>query len=215
MPETAPAADDRLARFTLDVASPDLRHMTLDKSGLPGEVAAFEPLRDEQVDNDAYAKRGESLESLESLAAAKRLDGYETAFVVPQGASTLAEEPAELLEVATAVHLFESPDDVEAWIDNAFVNRLRGGVGESDALDRKIAGVELLRPAGFYGRAAGLLVLREVPGGEIASTVVEFQLGRVLGVASAVSKADKSHFDLAVDLGSRLERQIVRVVLDA
>ena len=35
----------------------------------------------------------------------------------------------------------------------------------------------------------------------------------VTGVATAVAKVDKTYLDLAVELGSRLERQIVRVVL--
>ncbi len=213
MTETPHATSDRLARMSLDVTSADLRHMTLDKPQLPGELAAFEQLREEAVSNEEYARRGESLETADSLVAANRLDGYESAFVVPQGGATLAEEPAELLEVSTAVHLFEQPGDVEAWIDEAFVSRLLRSVGEADALDRKITGVERLRPEGFYGRAAGLLVLRDVPGGELVSTTVEFQMGRMLGVATAVAKVDKPHLDLAVDLGLRLERGIVRVML--
>ena len=50
-------------------------------------------------------------------------------------------------------------------------------MGETDAMDRKSTGVEVLRPSGFHGYSAGLLVLREVPGGELVSTIVEFQVG--------------------------------------
>ncbi len=207
------ATQDRLSQLTLGVMSGDLRFMALDKSQLPDELAGFESLREEDLDNETFAKRSDGPDTVESLTEANRLNGYEVGFIVPQGGSTLAEEPSELLEASTAVHLFERAEDAQAWIDKAFVARLRRSVGETDAMDRKVTGVEVLRPSGFHGYSAGLLVLREVPGGELVSTIVEFQVGRVIGVATAVAKVDKTYLDLAVELGSRLERQIVRVVL--
>lgn len=216
MPEAAEApraAEDRLSQLTRTITPDDLRAMTLDRSQLPGELAGFEELRKADLDNAAYARSGDVAITTEALAEANRLDGYETGFAVPQGGSTLAEEPAELLEASTAVHLFERPEDAQAWIDATFVDGFLRSVGETDALDRRVTGVERLDAHGFYGHAAGMFVLRDVPGGELASTIVEFQVGRVLGVATAVAKVDRTYLDLACDLGSRLERQIVRVVL--
>lgn len=212
MTETAPPAEDRLSRMTYTVASEDLRLMVLDRAQLPEEIAGFDPLREGELDNEALAKRS-GADTLESLTDAHRLNGYESAFAVAQGASTLAEEPAALLEASTAVHLFERPDNVRDWIDGAFVARLRSSVGTEDGEGRRTTGVELLRPPRFHGHSAGLLVVQDVPGGELASTIVEFQLGRVLGVVAAVAKVDRPYLDLAAELGARLERQIVRTVL--
>ncbi len=213
MTEIAHATDNRIDRLSLDVTSADLRFMTLANPQLPEELAEFEALRDGTVSNEDYAKSGDSLATMEKLAAANRIGGYETVFVVPQGGATLAEEPADLLEVSTAVHLFELPVDVHEWIDKALVQRLLRSVGETDALDRKITGVQQLQPPGFYGHAAGLLILRDVPGGELAATSVAFQVGRIMGVAAATTKVVEARLDLAVNLGGRLERQIVRVIL--
>ena len=51
------------------------------------------------------------------------------------------------------------------------------------------------------------------PAASLSQRLSSSRWGRVIGVATAVAKVDKTYLDLAVELGSRLERQIVRVVL--
>ena len=126
------------------------------------------------------------------------------------------EEPAEVLEVATVVHLFEQPKDVDRWIDDVFVGGFRDRVGAEEPDGARLMGVETLEVGGFHERSAALLVVHEAPEGTVlASTIVDFRLGRLLGVAYVVAKRDKAFIELATALGAELERQMVRVVLDA
>ena len=112
--------------------------------------------------------------------------------------------------------LFERPEDVDRWIDEVFVRGFRERVGAEEPDGSKLTGVETLEVGGFHERASALLVVHEAPEGTVlASTVVDFRLGRLLGVAYVVAKRDKAYVDLATELGAALERQMVRVVLDA
>ena len=47
----------------------------------------------------------------------------------------------------------------------------------------------------------------------VSSTVVDFRVGRLLGVAYVVSVGEAERKELAERLGQELERQMVRVVL--
>ena len=71
------ATQDRLSQLTLGVTSGDLRFMALDKSQLPDELAGFESLREEDLDNLTFAKRSDGPDTVESLTEANRLNGYE------------------------------------------------------------------------------------------------------------------------------------------
>jgi hypothetical protein len=78
-----------------------------------------------------------------------------------------------------------------------------------------LTGVEVLDVSGFHDQAAALLAVQEVADGVLASTIVDFRVGRLLGVAYVVAKRDVVLKELAQDLGLRLERQMVRVTLGA
>ena len=125
-------------------------------------------------------------------------------------------ELAEILEVATVVHLFERPEHVDRWIDDVFVGDFRDRVGAEEPDGQRLMGVETLKVSGFHEHAAALLVVHEAPEGTVlASTIVDFRLGRLLGVAYIVAKRDTAFTELATELGIGLERQMVRTVLDA
>ena len=206
----------QLLRMTGTVTSEELQWMVLDRAQLPADCSGFELLREERLDNEAMAKHSGGRQTVASLAELGRTSGYARAFAVPQGAPTLREEPAEVLEVATVVHLFEQPKDVDRWIDEVFVGGFRDRVGAEEQDGSRLTGVETLQVSGFHERAVALLVVHEAPEGTVlASTVVDFRLGRLLGVAYVVAKRDRAFVELATELGAALERQMVRVVLDA
>ena len=211
-----PISSGRLLQMTDTVTSEELQWMVLDRAQLPADCSGFELLREERLDNEAMAKHSGGRQTTASLAELGRTSGYARAFAVPQGAPTLREEPAEVLEVATVAHLFERPQDVDRWIDEVFIRGFRDRVGAEEPDGAKLTGVETLEVGGFHERAAALLVVHEAPEGTVlASTVVDFRLGRLLGVAYVVAKRDKAYVELATELGAALERQMVRVVLDA
>ena len=76
-------------------------------------------------------------------------------------------------------------------------------------------GVEILQIEGLHDYAASLLVVHEMPDAVLASTIIDFRLGNLLGVAYVVAKRDVTLLALAKELALALERQVVRVALGA
>jgi hypothetical protein len=74
--------------------------------------------------------------------------------------------------------------------------------------------VQRLAFQGFADEAAGLRVLQSSPMGPISSTVVDFRLGRLLGVAYVATFGNYERQEIVERLGHALERKIVRVVLE-
>ena len=56
-------------------------------------------------------------------------------------------------------------------------------------------------------------VLQGGPTGLISSTVVDFRVGRILGVAFLGTVGDHQRLELATELGLALENRIVRIAL--
>lgn len=189
--------------------------MVLNKSQLPAELSGFEDLREVELDNEAMAKHGFGDRTAADLRKLGRVTGYVREFVVPQGASTLGEEPAEIMMAATVVHLFDHDEAVKRWIDESFVRDFRNHVGKETESGQMLQGVEILQIDGMNDHAASLLVLHELPDAILASTIVDFRVGNLLGVAYVVAKRDVTLLDLAKQLALELEKQMVRVALGA
>jgi hypothetical protein len=191
----------------------DLPLMLLDGADLPAELRGYETLADRNLDNEAMAETGLGGRTASGIADLGRIGGVAREFAAPRGAATLAEEPAEVLQAATVVHLFRGPLDVEHWIDQVFMREMRERVGQEEPEGGHLAGAELVEAKGFHEHAAGLMLLHQMQGVDIASTIIDFQLGCLLGVAYVVAKRDVVLRELATDLAQRLERRMVSVVL--
>ena len=214
MVDTPSDPASQLLRMTDTVTSEELAWMVLEHAQLPAEFSSFELLREERLDNETMARHTGGRYTTASLGELGRSSGYARAFAVPQGAPTLREEPADILEAATVVHLFEQPKDVDRWSDDVFIGGFKDRVGGEEPDGSRLLGVESLKVSGFHEHAAALLVVHEAPEGSVlASTIVDFRLGRLLGVAYVVAKRDASFIELATELGAELERQMVRIVL--
>jgi hypothetical protein len=197
------------------VLSNELQYMALNASQLPEALTSFEVLREAELDNETMAKHGFGEKTGADLAKLGRITGYVREFVVPQGAPTLREEPAEIVMAATVVHLFESEEAVKRWIDESFVRDFRDNVGKESNEGQMLQGVEVLQIEGLHGYAAALLVVHEMPAAVLASTIIDFRMGNLLGVAYVVAKRDVTLLALAKELALALERQVVRVALGA
>ena len=193
----------------------ELQWMALSQTDLPEALSSFELLRESELDNEAMAKHGFENHTPESLREMGRITGYVREFVVPQGAPTLEEEPADIVMAATVVHLFENEEQVKRWIDEVFVRDFSEHVGHEEESGQRLTGVEQLEIDGFHDYTAALLATHEVQGNTLASTVIDFRIGCLLGVAYVVAKGDVTLKELAKELGQRLERQMVRVALGA
>jgi len=86
-------------------------------------------------------------------------------------------------------------------------------VGESVGQGHQLVSATRLDPQGFFGEAVGLRVLQGGVDGLISSTVVDFRVGRLLGVAFIGVVGDHDRLDQVMQLGQTLEKRMVRVVL--
>lgn len=197
------------------VLANELEYMVLNASQLPAELAGFQVLRETDLDNETMAKHGLGDKTADDLAKLGRITGYVREFVVPQGGATLEEEPAEIVMAATVIHLFENEDAVKRWIDESFVRDFRNSVGKESNEGQTVQGVEILEVDGFHDYAASLLVVHEMPDAILASTIIDFRMGNLLGVAYVVAKRDVTLSALAKELALALEQQMVRVALGA
>ena len=204
-----------LLEATSAVVAADLEWMVLTRDQLPAEVSGFEMLRESEVDNGTMAEHGAGERTAHSLRELGRVTGYVRGFALHQGAPTLSAEPAEILLAATVVHLFDNQDAVGHWIDEVFVRDFRDRVGKETGSGHLLTGVEVLEVSGFDDQAAALLAVQEVADEVLGSTIVDFRVGRLLGVAYAVAKRDVVLKELAQEMGLQLERQMVRVTLGA
>ena len=90
---------------------------------------------------------------------------------------------------------------------------VQGHVGEETDTGQKLQGVELLSVDGLHDYAAALLAVHEVGDSILASTIIDFRMGRLLGVAYVVAKRDVTLLGLTKQLALSLEQHIVRVAL--
>ena len=195
------------------VPANDLQFMVLNGSHLPVELASFDLMHEGELDNEMMAKNGFGKRTANDLRDMGRVSGWVREFVVPQGASTLEEEPAEIVMAATVVHLFDTEEQVKYWIDEIFIKEFRSHVGEETDTGQKLQGVELLSVDGLHDYAAALLAVHEVGDSILASTIIDFRMGRLLGVAYVVAKRDVTLLGLTKQLALSLEQHIVRVAL--
>jgi hypothetical protein len=67
----------------------------------------------------------------------------------------------------------------------------------------------------FHHEAVGLSAVQEGPKGLVSSSVLDFRVGRLLGVVYVVTVGDKDRLGVAETLGKTLERHMISVVLGA
>ena len=213
MPQEASGAGSALLDAVRGVPADELQYMVLDKAQLPVDLLSFDLMHEGELDNETMAKHGFGDRSAAQLRDLGRVTGWVREFVVPQGAPTLKEEPAEIVMACTVVHLFDSEEQVKYWIDEIFVKDFRDRVGEETEAGQKLQGAELLTIDGLHDHAAALLAVHETGDSILASTIVDFRVGRLLGVAYVMAKRDVTLLGLAKELALSLERQIVRVAL--
>ena len=206
--ETKP--NDALKRATAAINEADLEHMLLGIEDLPDLLNEFEIAREGILDNATMADHGFPGHTTESIAARGRITGYVREFT-PQELETALD--GDLITAGTVVHLFEGNDDPSEWIKEIFLKEFLGNVGDLNDNGHELVHAEELELEGFYGKAASVFAVHDVPNGVLGSTIIDFSIGRLLGVAFVVSLGEVQNRELAKDLALRLERKVVRVAL--
>ena len=114
---------------------------------------------------------------------------------------------------ASVVHLFDNPDSVHGWMHDIFLKDFEDRVGESVGQAHQLVSATRLEPVGFFDEAVALKVLQGGADGLVSSTVVDFRVGRLLGVVFIGTVGDHDRLDKVVLLGQALEKRMVGVVL--
>ena len=202
--------DDPLKRATDAVREEDLEHMLLDVDDLPSELTGFEIAREGILDNTTMADHGFPGQTVESIGARGRITGYVREFA-PEELETALD--GDLITVGTVIHLFETDDGPSQWIDDIFLKEFLESVGNLNDNGQELIHAEQVELSGFYGKSASIFAVHEIPNGTLGSTIVDFSIGRLLGVTFAVTLGETQNLELAKGLALSLERQVVSVAL--
>lgn len=202
--------DDPLKRATDAVREEDLEHMLLDIDDLPSELTGFEIAREGILDNTSMADHGFPGQTVESIGARGRITGYVREFA-PEELETALD--GDLITVGTVIHLFETDNGPSEWIDDIFLKEFLGSVGNLNDNGHELIHAEQVELSGFYGKSASIFAVHEIPNGTLGSTIVDFSIGRLLGVTFVVTLGETQNLELAKDLALSLERQVVSVAL--
>ena len=204
---------EALERATEDITEQDLASMVMAKEELPDRFRGFQSGREGSVDNETMAAQGFPDSTTEDVWATGRITGYLREFVSPVQPDTL-EDGSDLI-AATVVHLFQDRDAVSRWMKEKFLGEFQRFVGGKIGRGQQLIAADRLDYEGFYDEAVGLQTLQTSRAGLVTSSVVDFRVGRLLGVACLVTVGEGDRHQAVGELGLRLERRMVRVVLDA
>jgi hypothetical protein len=201
-----------LSQATYQVAENDLEFMVLDKMDIPQEFRGYQVVREGVLSNEMMAEHGFAGSTAARFRTAGRINGY----MRELGAtSDMPIFDGFNFVGATVAHLFDTPESVSGWMHDVFIKDFESNVGENVGDDHQLISVERLEPAGLFDEAVALKVLQGGTMGLMSSTVVDFRVGRILGVAFVGAVGDHQRLDLANQLANALEKRIVRVVLGA
>jgi hypothetical protein len=203
---------EALNRATRSIREGDLPRMVLDLAELPPEFQGFHPSHDGSLDNATMAQQGFPGNSAESFVALGRMTGYVQEFAAPVPRDEVIPVGYDIA-AATVVHLFEEATGVSRWMQEIFLGQFEANAGRQMHPDQLLLMVERLPFRGFSDEAVGLRVLQSGPQGPVSSTVVDFRVGRLLGVVYVAAFGNCERQALVERLGHALERKIVRVVL--
>ena len=197
---------------TYRVGETDLEYMTLEATDLPDDLRGYQLARSGPLDNAEMAENGFTGSTADRFRNAGRIGGFMREFVPTSDVSPTS---GVNFVGATVVHLFENPDQVAGWMSDVFVKDFEDNVGESVGSGQQIISVDRVDTAGFYDESVGLRVLQGGPAGLLSSTVIDFRVGRLLGVAFVGVIGEHERTELATEMALALEKRMVQVALGA
>ena len=199
-----------LNRATFRISETDLEFMVLDKESMPEQFRGYQVVREGVLDNQMMAEHGFEGSTAERFRDAGRIAGHMREF---GPTSNMPVYDGFDFVGATVVHLFESPEAVSGWMTDVFVKDFEENVGNSVGDSQQLISVQRLETTGFYDEAVGLKVLQGSGAGLLSSTVIDFRVGRLLGVAFIGSVGDHERLEQTLELAHHLEKRMVQVVL--
>ena len=204
---------DALSRTTQMLTTSDLPRMVLHQRDLPSALRGFLLAREGPLDNETMAEQGFPGSTAERFRAIGRITGYMREFAAPAPQGEEIPLGYDVL-AATVVHLFDDPEGVSRWIDEIFVGEFCARVDYELHPGQRLLLVERLTPRGFADDAVGLRVLQSNDPGPVSSTIIDFRVGRLLGVAYVATLGNSGRLELVEQLAHALERRFVQVALE-
>ena len=203
-------ASQALWQATFRIGEADLEYMALEASDLPEALRGYQLARAGVLDNVEMAEHGFDGSTAARFRDAGRISGYMREFV-----PTADVAPADGMNFvgASVVHLFSNPEQVSGWMTDIFLKDFEANLGESVGSGQQIVSVNRVEVAGLYDEAIGLNVLQGGPAGLLSSTVIDFRVGRLLGVAFVGAVGQHDRTGVATELAIALERRMVQVAL--
>lgn len=199
-----------LDRATFGVSDADLGLMVLEKTEMPEEFLGHQVVREGPLNNEAMAENGFANSTAERFKQAGRINGFMREFGPTSNMS--ASDGFNFL-AASVAHLFATPDSVVGWMQDVFLKDFEENIGEGVGEGHQLVSAQRLEPKNFFDEAVALRILQGGPTGLISSTVIDFRVGRILGVAFVGTVGDHERMDLATEVGLALEKRIVRIAL--
>ena len=211
MPPTEDLVSDSIVRATFELGEDDLPSLALSEGEAPPPYDEYKLVREGALDNATLAQHGFSGASEERYRDAGRIGGYLREFVAPS--ARLDVDGLDALSASVA-HLFDAPESVSLWMRDIFLKDFADNVGAELDNGQRLVAVEEVRPAGFFDEAVGLKAVHHGSGRTISSTVIDFRVGRVLGVVFVATVGDHLRLEEATALGIAMEKKIVAAALE-
>ena len=199
-----------LTRATYRVTEDTLLDMVLDRGEFPSDFQAHQVVREGELDNERLARNGFAGSTAERFKEAGRVTGHMREL---GPTSNMAMADGFDFMAASVVHLFDTAESVSSWMRDIFLKDFEDHVGDSVGQGHQLVAANRLETDGFFDESVALRVLQGGPSGLISSTVVDFRLGRLLGVAFVGTIGDHGRPDLTMQIGQALERRMAAVVL--
>ena len=199
-----------LAAATYKAAVHDLEFMALERVRLPQAYSDYRPVREGPLNNREMAENGFPGSTEERFHNAGRITGYMREFV--SAAHRTSDDGFNFI-VASVAHLFDTPESVSAWMNDVFLHDFQQNVGQDVGHGQTLVNIQQLEPTGFFDEAIAIKAVHSNEDGLVSSTVVDFRVGRILGVAFVGAVGDHARLDEVTELGLVLEQNIVSVVL--
>ena len=202
-----------LYRATEGMTEEDLAWMPLEQQDLPIEFRSFRLLREGPLDNETMAKQSVLDRTADDLSGLGRITGHLKEYAASASPEGIA--PGSSLAVATVVHLFRDGESVSNWMLEVFQKEFEASVGDEVAPGYRVESAQRFEPKGLASETIGMEVIQRGPAGGAASTVVDFRVGRLLGVAYTITAGEPGEKASVEEVAAALERKMVRVVLGA
>lgn len=178
---------EALYRATQAVTEAHLADMVLTSEELPAALRGFQLVRDGILENETMADHGFPGTTTEETRLTGRINGYLSEFIAAEhtGGPLPPQDGSDLI-AATVVHLFHDQEEVSRWMTNKFLGEFKYFVGRDLGSGQQLLKADPLEFEGLSDESVGLRTLQTTEFGLVSSTVSDFRVGRLLGVAYLV-----------------------------